>query len=250
MTTLVFDRWIIAGTPASDPYPCQCEKVDPDPPQWKVERARRTGDPTVFACDPYVSKKGKDVGQWVNRCSCWGDKPDGKPEGCCAHSPHNPRFRVILDGVVVAQTAPLPIAREAGWRAPHERAERPIIDADLDSYLALDEYAEALGMPRDTPGPSELGPYLRRWTHVELHCTCPTPWDHLVTRDQDGKLKAQRGVGHHCTDCHENFRNPNVAQAHRRTVLDPCRPPATVRDPEYGTPILRQRVEGPYVIWS
>lgn len=240
-------RWLIVGTPGDQPYPCRCEEPDKNPAAWKIERARKTGETTVYLCDPYISKRGKDAGQWVNRCPCWGDNPEGKPDGCCAHSPHNPRFRVVLDGVVVGSTATIPPDREAGWRAPHERIERPIVDVD-----PLDEYAEVLGMPRDIPGVSELGTYVRRWTDAELHCACPTPWDHLVTRDRDGKRKASPGVGVHCGEggCHENFRNLAAMIMHRRTILEPCRPPATIRDPERGTPILRQRVEGPYIIWA
>ena len=238
--------WLAAGTPSCQPYPCQCEKIDDDPPQWKVERARRTGDLTVFACDPYISKKGYNVGRWTNRCACWGQRRERRPEGCCAHHEGNPRYLPVgPDGRPLAAPVlagmlheTIPPDREAGWQAPHERVERSVRDV-----APTTAYADALGIPVDV----EPAPYVRRWSAQELHCACPTPWDHLVTKE--GK-PAEKGIGYHCCNCHCNFRNVAVASAHQRNATDDCRPPETIQDTETGRPVLRPRAEGQFVIWG
>jgi hypothetical protein len=252
-------HWIVAsqreGRPVAgglaDLYPCRCEDIDTDPPIWKRERAARTGDPTVFICDPYVSKKGHNVGRWTNRCPCWGGRRDHAREGCCAHHEGNPRYLPVgPDGRPLA--APLlaemlhdtiPPSRDAGWQAPHERIERPIHDV-----APAAAYAEALGIPYE----AEPEPYVRRWKHAELHCDCPTPWDHMTSRDSDGKLKVARGHGHHCSadGCHTNWRSYAASVVHCRDVTKPCTPPQSIVDCETGEPLLRARMDGPYLIWG
>lgn len=232
-------RWIAGGNLNCEPAPCRCEDIDTDPPQWKVERARRSGDSSVFVCDPYISKKGYNVGRWTNRCPCWGLDRDGRPDGCCAGHPHNPRYAELgPDGLPLVTT--LEPAREAGWQAPHERAERRVED-----ITPTTAYVAALGMPVD----DEPEPYVRRWTHAELHCSCATPWDHM--RDKDGK-QLVRGIGQHCGDdgCHRNFRNLPTLLMHRKTVLEPCRDPATIVDVMTGEPLLKARVDLGFTVWG
>jgi hypothetical protein len=131
-----------------------------------------------------------------------------------------------------------PPDREAGWRAPHERVERPVEDVEPATA-----YADALGVPLDV----EPTPYARRWSAQELHCACPTPWDHLVTKE--GKTAA-KGIGYHCVGCCTNFRNVAVASTHQRNAGDQCRPPATIVDPETGRPVLRPWEDGVFVVWG
>lgn len=238
------NTWLVASAREQRPvtldevYPCRCEDLDPDPPQWKVERAKRA-DGNVYRCDPWISKKGRNVGQWDNRCPCWGQVRDGRPDGCCAHHEGNPRYiEVGPDGRPLHAT--IPPDREAGWRAPHERVERDIEDVHPSAA-----YAEALGMPVDV----EPDPYVRRWSHAELHCDCRTPWDHIV--DKDGK-PTERGAGFHCSadGCHTNWRNAATALMHKRSVLVPCRRPESIVDVETGASVLRARMEGGFTVWG
>lgn len=219
-------------------YPCRCEDVDPDPPQWKRERAARSGENTVLRCDPYLGKRGKWAGRWNNMCPCWGQSPEGKPQGCCAYHPHNPRntgYALLgLDGEHVrlpGQTVEV---------LPGERKDRRRV---VDIEGVDPEYAISLGLPVDI----EPEPYVRRWAHAELHCACRTPWDHMV--DAKGK-PLERGIGFHASCCHTNWRNSAVAAMHKRSITDPCRPPESIVDVERGVPVLRARNELGFTIWG
>lgn len=234
--------WLGAGVRGCQPFPCRCEDIDDDPPQWKIERARRTGETAVYRCDPYISKKGYNVGQWVNRCPCWGQLRDGKPEGCCVNHSGNPRYvEVGPDGRPLGRPSIATIlpGRPADWQAPHERAERRPVE-DVEASTA---YADAIGIPLDV----EPTPYVRRWTREELHCDCRTPWDHMITKE--GKV-AEKGIGYHCAACHNNFRNSAVAGMHQRDIMLPCRPPASIVDFETGARVLRMKLEGAHAVWG
>jgi hypothetical protein len=180
---------------------------------------------------------------------------DGRPEGCCAHHDGNPRHLPVgPDGRPLAAPvlagmlhATIPPGRPADWQAPHERVaedrdarneQRPIEDV-----APAAAYADALGIPLDV----EPEPYRRRWPAAEITCTCPTPWDHLVTKD--GK-PAEKGIGYHAVCCHTNWRNASIAAMHKRSILDPCRPPQSIVDIETGVRVLRARDEGGYLVWG
>ncbi len=232
--------WLGSGRRNCEPPVCHCEDIDPDPPSWKSERARRSGESAVYICDSYIAKKGHWAGRWTNRCPCWGAVRDSLPEGCCAWHPWSPRYAPLQPGTSLPVLAPMHGAPVAGTGTYLDALDgrRPVEDAQASSA-----YADALGIPLDVAP----APYVRRWTREELHCDCPTPWDHMITKD--GKV-SEKGIGFHCVQCHCNFLNPGVAALHRRSILEPCRDPATIRDPERGTRVMRARDAGGMVVWS
>jgi hypothetical protein len=219
--------WLAVQSPGCLPYPCLCEELDPHPLDWKVERARRSGQGSdVYLCDPYIHKGS---GQWRIRCSCWGQKPDGRPEGCCAHHEGNPRYWIIIDGLRVTPDGPVPAAHTAPL-SPAERYAAPPAPSPLPDLLHPPE------------------PYRPRWTREELHCACPTPWD-----------DDSRSSGFHCSNdgCHTNWRNLGAARQHFRQLpggLWRCVAPETLRDvgpgPTTGQPTVRARYEGAHVVWG
>jgi hypothetical protein len=227
--------WLVAsnkeGRPISldGPYPCRCEDVDYDLPQWKRERALRSGRKIVYVCDPYLHKT---TSTWRNRCMCWGRvRDDHLPDGCCANHEHSPRYSVRIDGVLLDPTVEPP---------PVEGAVAPAEVVDVE--LPPEDPAEELGQRfADETGDFAVirMPYVPHWSAAERTCECTTPWDGV-----------KKGYGYHCVACHVNWTNVGVAGLHQRSILDPCKPPVSIVDCELGTPILRMRTEGRHVVWG
>lgn len=267
--------WLVASLKEGRPitldeaYPCRCEDLDDDPPQWKVERAKRTGDGTVFRCDPW---QVKGTAEWRNRCDCWGQALEGKPEGCCAHHERNPRYLVIIEGVDITagaedipkpvDSAPPPLLDDddpAGadeTSAPSETTPPPLDDdypdwteqpdgADRRSPPEVDDappdyLGQAFSLPPEDPAPAR---YARRWSADEITCPCRTPWDGL-----------KKGFGFHCVACCRNFKNVGAAQMHGGW-LKPCKDPASIVDmgpgPTTGTPLMRLSYsDSGHEVWS
>lgn len=67
-------RWVIAGTPLDEPYPCRCKERPAHARGWKTWR-----------CSP----------AW---CPCAGAPTAGKPRDCCA-------YRVSPEAHVMAKAA-------------------------------------------------------------------------------------------------------------------------------------------------
>jgi hypothetical protein len=217
--------WLVAGTPMGQPYPCRCGDVDPDPPAWLIEVARRAGRSRdqIPKCRPYLAQKGKRAGRWWSYCECWGRRRDsGLPVDCCAHHEWNPAYVV---------TSSLGIATVQQPATVYEASGLPESDDGLDVEDRMVHDWE-----------TGLAPYARRWAAAELTCPCATPWD--AERDA-------RKMGYHCPGegCHENFLNWSVAVAHQRFVTMPCKSPASMFDID-GRPVYRARMVGVYVVWS
>jgi len=157
MTWVVAEQLLGAVVKTGELYPCLCELADPDPPAWKKDRALRTGDGTVYLCDPYLAKQGRHAGTWQNRCGCWGmprvDDRTGtpRPEGCCAWSVHNPAY------------APTSV-RGIEWRKLHGSADdeqaRPghhesPSSTDIDTAGPGDQEGQDIRRSRSSPGPAD-----------------------------------------------------------------------------------------------
>lgn len=94
--------------------------------------------------------------------------------------------------------------------------------------------------PRTSPGPARpLTPYVRRWPPEQITCPCPTPWDHLTDARQ---------FGHHCPNCHQNFKSERVAAAHQRSIMGPCKDPSRQTTVD-GLPVYRATYAGAHIVW-
>jgi hypothetical protein len=249
------------------PYPCLCEVADPDPPGWKLQRAVTTGENIVYLCDPYLSKRGRHIGQWLNRCACWGspriDEHTGeaRPDGCCAWSVHNPAYAPTTGRGIDWRKD-----HEPGGPADHKERSQPIVEASTgppdrergdhphrqssDGPEDIDEWDYTLdpgpddhripGRPswRTSAGP--VAPYVRRWLPQELTCRSATPWD---------SIKDARQVGYHCTDCHRNFKNQRAAVAHQKLITDRCKDPGRQLNVD-GRLVYRAVTLGSFTVWQ
>lgn len=228
--------WLVASNmegrpiPLDGPYPCRCEDPDLDPPQWKRERAQRSGSKVVYRCDPYLHKT---TSTWRNRCMCWGRvRADYLPEGCCANHEHSPRYSVRIDGVLLDPAVEPP---------PVEGAVVPAEVVDVE--LPPDDPVEELGQRfADETGDFAVirMPYVPRWSAAERTCECATPWDGEKVR-----------VGFHCCadGCHQNFASWGVSVAHHKNVTDPCRDPAKQLNID-GLPVYRPTTVGAHLVWA
>lgn len=83
-----------------------------------------------------------------------------------------------------------------------------------------------------TPGPKNR-PCLHTQLGPHLHAIIDTPQYTGTT-------------GHHCPDCHTNWKDHTTATAHKPTWRHPCTPPGRLRNTLTGQPLM---VQGPAGIW-
>lgn len=234
-------RWLAAAGKGHDArpgqaYPCRCDEDDPNPPAWAKG--------ALPVCRPWQLTKGPRTGQWSSKCPCWGQEIDpATPEACCRRHEGNPWYGPRWS----------PLTRAAGVvRDPDTGAEVAAEPAELiepiDTPVVVGP--DIVDLPDHDVDPRYVQPkpYVRRWTHDELHCGCPTPWDGIPTGG--GKTGKTSNVGHHCTNCHQNFRNTQVAQLHQRWVTDRCKPAESIVDCDTGVPLLRPGVVAGLVVWG
>jgi hypothetical protein len=213
---------LVAGPPAES-YPCFCDEIDDDPPEWLKEAVRRDGGNAraIRRCRPYLAKKGRNAGRWTARCDCWGRRRDDDlPGGCCANHEHNPAYDVTGALGIATVAQPATVYAASGLPEPDD-------GLDAEERLIHDWAAGS-------------APYVRRFTHAELHCPCATPWDGITDA---------RKVGYHCSGCHQNFVNWRRAQAHQKYVTMACKDPRTQVTID-GVPVYRATTLGGFVVWN
>lgn len=205
-------RWLATGAPTCMPDPCRCAETLSKRPEWVAE--------------PRCWWRNK-AGKLTSYCPCWGDRRDGKPDGCCSHHLASPRYLTDTEAAYLALMDPDRAAEQmaevpdtpANWHAPHDR--------------------EPLWLEEERPWEAERPrhePYTPRWTHAEMHC-----------RHSADMLP--KGV--HCPSCCVTYGSEIAAHMHRTSWLQPCRDPATVLDVDTGAALLIRGADGVWrVDWA
>lgn len=233
-------HWIIAGTPASDPYPCTCW-YSPCSYDRCPDRQRTEGDALPEGCCGRRHQPVAESGFLPGRPAEW--KPAQRPVERSVHPEVPPRAPEALtddrEGAREASSCdcetpwdppPPALLIAAGKDGPVRRTVR--LAAKIPDTRALADAAlNDLGRRRDKPW--------KDGRHVLLP---PLPGARGKTRPcwhavlDDGTLAVldtpeETSSGMHCADCHRNFANAGAWGMHRargRYGLGECKDPATV----------------------
>lgn len=210
-------KWIVAGVKSCEPYPCFCAQTRRDAPD--------------FVAEPQCWWRKRGTGRLASRCPCWGRKTHpGLPRDCCGWHEANPQYLDLhpdaVPGAPDPATASVAADRrlgEIGLREPAPAALKTVDGANKDGQ----------------PGPRSYPTPRRRWQPDEITCPCETPWDN-----------EKRITGYHCVACHTNWRTVATAMVHQRSVLQPCRDPESIVDPDTGRRALRVRIVNGHTVWD
>lgn len=275
--------WIIAGTPANEPYPCTCWYA-PCSYDKCPDRQRTEGDALPEGCCGRRAQPVAESGFVPGRPAEWKPaqrpvEPSGHPEvptaapealtgelgrvreafSCDCETPWDPPPPALL--IAAGKDGPIRSTVRLAAKVPDVRG---LADAALND----------LGRRREKPW--------KDGRHVLLP---PQPGARGKTRPcwhaplDDGTLAVldtpdETGSGAHCPDCHRNFANAGAWGMHRsrgRHGLGECKDPATVlcidtvevapaytdlvgrlipsrmRNVTYGAPLLKRTLGG---VWS
>lgn len=254
-------HWIIAGTPASEPYPCTCWYT---PCSWaKCPDLQRTeGDALPEGCCGRRAQPVAESGFAPGRPAEWKPaqrpvEPSGHPEvptaapealtgelgrvreafSCDCETPWDPPPPALL--IAAGKDGPIRSTVRLAAKVPDVRG---LADAALND----------LGRRREKPW--------KDGRHVLLP---PQPGARGKTRPcwhatlDDGTLAVldtpvEVGSGMHC-ECHRNFSDTGAYQVHRRSWLDPCKDPASILAIESshigpGTHLMKRTLGGVWTI--
>jgi hypothetical protein len=234
-------RWLVAGTPVAEPYPCVCRYT---PCKWPKcpDAVRAEGEALPAGCcgrrNLAVRADGFEHGapaDWTPR-----QRPSGgrSAPGVAVGTPEP--VSALLDRARGAGTAlacdcptpwdpPPPLLLIAESKTGPIREHRPIA-ASKDPRALADVALAAMGLARSVA-----------WRDGRHTLLPPSPGSRGKTRPcwhaplADGSLAVldtpdETGSGVHCPDCHANFANAGAWEVHRardgwRAV---CKDPATV----------------------
>ena len=193
------------------------------------------------SCGPYPCVcKPKYAGQcrW-NGCGCHGRTPlPDAPAYCCRPDTHPLYLAPAPQPLVVDPEDPdAPSGAQEAVQGAEERYAADVLAVVLDG---------------DDP---ERPSHQRLWPAEATLCDCATPWDTPKANDKAKPVhqrKRQNTSGYHCSQCHQNFKNAQLAEMHlkRWGVDGECRWPGEICDVDTGRPLLRETEEGGYTVWS
>ena len=235
-----YGHWIIAGTPANEPYPCTCWYA-PCSYEKCPDRQRTEGDRLPEGCCGRRARPVAEPGFLPGRPTEW--KPVQSAVERSAPPEVSPRTSEALTGGVVGARGASSCDCETPWDPPAPalliaagkdgpiRSTVRLAAKQPDVRALADAALNELGRRREKPW--------KDGRHVLLP---PQPGARGKTRPcwhaalVDGTLAVldtpeETSAGMHCVDCHVNFANAGAWGMHRsrgRYGLGECKDPATV----------------------